>query len=174
MTEKHHNNKEDLILDRDAPVLRAKARAVLPEEIGSEEFQKILADMKTALYQEDDGVAIAAPQIGFGLRLFIVKGGIIKRFPEDQVFVNPEIVRHGRKMHLVEEGCLSLRWLYGHVERYERVTLKALTHNGEPVTVGAAGLLAQIFQHECDHLEGVLFIDKAVNVRDLPPEENKE
>lgn len=164
--------KEDYIVDRNAPVLREKARALSPEEIGSPELSSVIAQMKTALHQEEDGVAIAAPQVGAGLRMFIVKGGVLKRFAEDQVFINPEIVRHGRKMHLVEEGCLSLRWLYGHVERYERVTLKALNGEGQPVTVGAAGLLAQIFQHECDHLEGILFIDKAANVRDLPPANN--
>lgn len=164
--------KEELILDRTAPVLRAKARLVAPDELGTEQLADIVLKMRKALHQEDDGVAIAAPQVGESLRLFIVKGGILKRFPEDQIFVNPEIVRHGRKMHLVEEGCLSLRWLYGEVERYERVTLKALNERGEPVTVGAAGLLAQIFQHECDHLDGVLFIDKAANVRDLPPAHN--
>jgi peptide deformylase len=165
--------KEDYIVERDAPVLRAKARGVSPGEIGSETLAAVIAKMRKALHQEDDGVAIAAPQVGVSLRLFIVKGGVLKRFAEDQIFINPEIVRHGRKMRAVEEGCLSLRWLYGEVERYERVTLKALDERGQPVTVGAAGLLAQIFQHECDHLEGVLFIDKAANVRDLPPAPNE-
>lgn len=173
MIGKHHT-KEELILDRDAPVLREKARPVLPEEIVGDALAGILAKMKKGLHQEDDGVAIAAPQIGASLRLFMVRGGILKRFPQDQIFINPQIVRHGRKMHLVEEGCLSIRWLYGEVERYERVTLKALDERGEPVTVGAAGLLAQIFQHECDHLDGVLFIDKAANVRDLPPAHHGE
>jgi peptide deformylase len=167
--EKQINKKEDLILDRDAGVLRQVARPVPAELIGSDELSAIIAVMKKAVRQEDDGVAIAAPQIGESLRLFLVKGGILKRYPEDTVFINPEIIRRGRKTHKVEEGCLSVRWLYGFVDRAERVTLKATNEQGEEVIVGAAGLLAQIFQHECDHLDGVLFIDKAENVRDLPP-----
>jgi peptide deformylase len=164
------NDKDTkLILDRDAPVLRQVAAVVPPEKIGSKELGDILATMKKALHQEDDGVAIAAPQVGVGLRLFMVRGGVLKRYAEDTVFINPSIVRRGRKTHVVEEGCLSLRWFYGEVERCERVTLKALDERGEPVTVGASGLLAQIFQHECDHLDGILFIDKAANIRDLPP-----
>ena len=161
--------KEDLILDREAPVLRQAAKAVSPEQIGSKGLGDLLATMKRALYQEDDGVAIAAPQVGASLRLFIVRGGVLKKYPEDMVFINPVIARRGRKTHVVEEGCLSLRWFYGEVERYERVTLKAMNEKGDAVTIGASGLLAQIFQHECDHLDGVLFIDKAANVRDLPP-----
>lgn len=165
--------KEELILDRDAPVLRHIASPVPAEKIGTQELGEIIATMKKALHQEDDGVAIAAPQVGVGLRLFVVRGGVLKRYPEDMVFINPSIVRRGRKTHKVEEGCLSLRWLYGEVERSERVTLKALDESGNSVTVGASGLLAQIFQHECDHLDGILFIDKAENVKDLPPAENK-
>lgn len=161
--------REELIIGRNEKVLREKARALSPSEIGSEKTDEIIAKMKRALHQEEDGVAIAAPQIGESLRIFIVKGGLFKRYPEDRVFVNPEIVKRGRKTRAVEEGCLSLRYLYGEVERHERVTLRSLNEKGELITVGATGLLAQIFQHECDHLEGVLFIDKATNVRDLPP-----
>jgi peptide deformylase len=161
--------KEDLILDRDAPVLRLKAQPLSPHEITSEKVEAILAKMKKALYQEDDGVAIAAPQVGESLRIFVLRGGISKRFPADEVFINPEIVKKGRKTHKAEEGCLSVRWLYGEVERAERVTLRARDERGDLRTVGASGLLAQIFQHECDHLDGVLFIDKAENLRDMPP-----
>ena len=161
--------KEDLILDRDALVLRHVAKPVVPRDIGTKKLGDLIATMKKALRQEDDGVAIAAPQVGESLRIFVVRGGLLKRFPEDQVFINPEIIRRGRKTHEVEEGCLSVRWLYGEVERAERVTLRALDEEGNVKTIGASGLLAQIFQHECDHLDGVLFIDKAKNIRDLPP-----
>ncbi|MBX4206245.1 peptide deformylase [Candidatus Parcubacteria bacterium] len=166
--------KEELIVGREAPILRTKARLVSTSEVGSAELAKIIASMKKAVHQEDDGVAIAAPQIGKSLRIFLVKGGILKRYPEDAVFINPDIVRRGRKMHTVEEGCLSVRWLYGEVLRHERVTLKALSEDGQPITIGASGLLAQIFQHEVDHLDGILFIDKAENVRDLPPESHEQ
>ena len=172
--------KKTLILDRDAAVLRAIAKAVPESEIGSKSLSKILETMKQALHGEDDGVAIAAPQIGASLRIFIVKGSTLalaSGAPEEEakgladiVFINPEITKVSKKMKRMEEGCLSVRWLYGNVKRHEKVTLSATTEDGKHFSVGASGLLAQIFQHEVDHLDGVLFIDKAENVRNLPPD----
>ncbi len=172
--------KKSLILDREAPILREIAKAVPVEEITSKRISKVIEKMKKALYQEDDGVAIAAPQIGEGLRIFIVRGSVRALAQEevgdeevkemsDLIFINPEIIKTSRRKNRLEEGCLSVRWLYGDVPRYEKVTLKAYNEKGDLLTVGASGLMAQIFQHECDHLEGVLFIDKAQNLRDLPP-----
>ncbi len=172
--------KKNLILDREAPILREVAHAVPIEEIPSKKITQLIVKMKKALYQEDDGVAIAAPQIGEGLRIFMVRGSVRvldqkevdeveeKEMP-DLIFINPEIIKTSRKKNRLEEGCLSVRWLYGDVARFEKVTLKAYNEKGELLTVGASGLMAQIFQHECDHLEGILFIDKAQNLRDLPP-----
>ena len=158
-----------LILDRNAKVLRQKAKPVPLSEIGTKKFGDIIAKMKKAVHAEEDGVAIAAPQIGAAIRVFVVKGGLIPRVPEDKVFINPEIIKTSRKKRRMEEGCLSVRWLYGAVERHEKVTLSAWDQNAKKHTIGASGLLAQIFQHEIDHLEGTLFTDKAENVRDLPP-----
>ena len=67
------------------------------------------------------------------------------------------------------EGCLSVRWLYGKVSRATRASVRAYDEHGEPFTRGASGLLAEIFQHEVDHLDGILFIDKARDIRDIPP-----
>jgi peptide deformylase len=69
------------------------------------------------------------------------------------------------------EGCLSVRWLYGNVMRSTKATLVAQDERGQQFTMGASGLLAQIFQHEVDHLDGVLFVDKATNLEEVPPEE---
>ena len=74
----------------------------------------------------------------------------------------------------MEEGCLSVRWLYGKVKRSVRVTLSAQDDTGKKIERGASGLLAQIFQHEVDHLDGVLFIDKASDVWEMTEEEIKE
>ena len=136
------------------------------------------------MYAEEDGVAIAAPQIGENLRIFMVsrralamikKKGVEKDFElEDLVFVNPEIVKTSKKKKKMEEGCLSVRWLYGYVLRHEKVTMKAYDKDGNKVTVGASGLLAQIFQHEIDHLNGILFTDKAEDIKDIPPKTIKE
>lgn len=165
---------KNIIFDRDAKILRKIAKPVALKDIGSKKLHNTIVKMKKALAREADGVAIAAPQIGVSLRLFIVSGKVLditkkKVGSEDLVFVNPEIVKTSKRRKDMEEGCLSVRWLYGHVMRYEKVTLKALDENGHKVTVGASGLLAQIFQHEVDHLDGILFIDKAKNIRDMPP-----
>jgi peptide deformylase len=170
-----------LLVERDAPVLRQEALPVPLKEIGSKKIGDIISRMKKALHAEDDGVAIAAPQIGEGVRIFVVSGAALamarkKNVPADQelkdlVFINPQITNFSKKKRKMEEGCLSVRWLYGQVSRHEKVTLKAYDEEGKLVTMGGSGLLAQIFQHETDHLNGILFIDKAENVRDLPPEE---
>ena len=69
----------------------------------------------------------------------------------------------------MEEGCLSVRWLYGKVERSKKIKIRAYDEKGERFEVGVSGLLAQIYQHEIDHLHGILFIDKANTIEDLPP-----
>ena len=155
------------ILQKDAPVLREIAESVLPEDIKSKKIQNIISKMKKALHAEEDGVAIAAPQIGESLRIFVVSSKISGS--KDLVFINPEIVKASKKKKKMEEGCLSVRWLYGQVKRSEKVVLRARDENGKQIERGASGLLAQIFQHEVDHLKGILFIDKAENVQDLPP-----
>src|SRR3989338_11654738 len=165
---------EKLILNRSAKVLRQKALPVPLKDIGTKKLGDIIAKMKNAVRAEEDGVAIAAPEVGAGLRLFIVKGGVLPRYENDRVFINPEIVKISRKKQKVEEGCLSVRWLYGVVERHEKITITAWDEKGRKQTIGASGLLSQIFQHEIDHLDGILFTDKAENVRDLPRLENKD
>ncbi len=178
MTNNQRSTTRNKILDREAKVLRQVAKPVPLKDIGSKKLGDILAKMKKALHAEDDGVAIAAPQIGVSLRIFVVKGEattIDKKTkgeaqkPEDLVFINPEVTKVSKKKKKMEEGCLSVRWLYGQVERHEKITITAYDEKGVKKTFGAGGLMGQIFQHEIDHLEGILFIDKATNVRDLPP-----
>ena len=168
------------ILQKDAQVLRENASNVPLKNIGSKKIRAIIDRMKKALNAEEDGVAIAAPQIGESLRIFIVSGKVwtlIKKSksadaskePKDIVFINPEIIKFSKKTKKVEEGCLSVRYLYGQVKRSEKVIIKAYDETGKAFERGASGLLAQIFQHETDHLNGILFIDKAENVKDVPP-----
>jgi len=160
------------------PILRLKAKEVPVDRIQSEEIQNIIKDMQVAMDSQDDGVAIAAPQIGVSLRIFVVSDAVMKEadseyksIGRDLVFINPVISKLSRDKHEVEEGCLSVRWKYGKVKRSIKATIKAYNELGEVVIRGASGLLAQVFQHETDHLDGVLFIDKAFNVQDIPPEE---
>ena len=160
------------------PVLRELAQTVPVKDIKSERIQKIIADMKSAMDSQKDGVAIAAPQIGVPLRIFVVSDKVMKESDEDYksigrdlVFINPTITKLSRQKEEVEEGCLSVRWKYGKVMRSIKATVKGHNELGEIVERGASGLLAQVFQHETDHLDGVLFIDKATDVQDLPPED---
>ena len=165
------------ILQRDASTLRKKAKEVAKKDIGTPRLNKIIAELKRAMGAQDDGVAIAAPQLGYSLRLFVVSGKVEKiirakerREYSDRVFINPRITKRSKKTEEMEEGCLSVRYLYGKVRRSTKVTIEALDENGKKITRGASGLLAQVFQHETDHLNGVLFTDKAVGLRELPPE----
>lgn len=166
--------------DSNADVLRETAHPVPKDKIESEEIQGVINDMKETLADVGDGVAIAAPQIGKPLRIFVVSGAVFEernkakgREPGDEpdrVYINPKIVNTSSTTVEMEEGCLSCRWWYGTVERADKATVRALNEDGEEFTEGASGLLAQIFQHETDHLDGILFVDKADNLRELPPE----
>jgi peptide deformylase len=169
------------IIQRDNPVLRAIARPVAREEIGGAKLNAIIKDMKTALSSQKDGVAIAAPQIGASLRIFVVDGDLLKKADKKYdgtggylVFINPEIIKLSKDKKEVEEGCLSVRWLCGTIRRSTRATLRAWNEKGEELERGASGLLAQIFQHETDHLNGTLFIDKADGVWEMTDEEIAE
>jgi peptide deformylase len=168
------------IVQSEDPVLHGHARSVDIKDISSERIQKIISDMKEALSTQKDGVAIAAPQIGIPLRIFVVSDAVMKEADKeynsigrDIVFINPEITKLSREKNDVEEGCLSVRWKYGKVTRSVKATVKGYNENGELIERGASGLLAQIFQHETDHLIGVLFTDKAYDIEDMPPEEAK-
>lgn len=173
------------ILQKNAKVLRATAKRVPIKNIGSKKVKNILSRMKETLYAEDSGVAIAAPQIGKSLRIFLVRGNVLdlikengtkqkldsksKKTTKDLVFINPEIIKASKKKKKVEEGCLSVRKLYGYVNRSEKVTLRSYDETGKLQERGVSGFLAQIFQHEVDHLNGILFIDKAENVQEILP-----
>lgn len=172
--------KAGAIIQREHPVLRETASPVPIEEIGSRKINTIIRRMQKALEAEEDGVAIAAPQIGESLRIFVVSKrifeledkdqGLSTGKEEDMIFINPEIVSLSKKKQIVEEGCLSVRWLYGKVERAEKAKVRAYNEQGRAFTYGGSGLLAQVFQHEMDHLNGVLFTDKAKALKEMPPQ----
>jgi len=166
------------IVQNGDPVLRATAPEVALSDIKSVKVKKVIRDMKKSLATQRDGVAIAAPQIGVSLRIFVVSGKIFDEswkkgdalpdsknpMPEDLVFINPEITKLSKTKKWMHEGCLSVRPLWGEVERSTHATVVAYDESGKKFTRGAAGLLAHIFQHETDHLDGILFIDRARNV----------
>ena len=184
------------IVQRENKVLRKVAKNVPIESIKSRKIETIVRRMIKALDNEEDGVAIAAPQIGESLRIFVVSKKIFeimeeekrskkskrenleefkREMPEykDMVFINPEILKTSKEKQLMEEGCLSVRWLYGKVKRPLKTLIKAYDENGKPFTMGGAGLLSQVFQHETDHLNGALFTDKATGLKEMKPEKEK-
>ena len=162
-------------------VLRETAKEISLAEIKSAKIKKILAQMTKAFSVAKDGVALAATQIGVPLRIFIVlkeytenktaqelkeiKEKKVK--PEIVVFINPKITKISKKKQTVREGCLSVVGMFGAITRAEKVTVEAYNEKGEKFSRGASGLLAQIFQHEMDHLNGILFTDTATNLEKL-------
>ena len=169
------------IVQKNDPVLREIAQTVSLKDIESPQIKKIIEDMRLALLSQDDGVAIAAPQIGVPLRIFLLAPKTAKHLEKEYelkeklplVYINPEITKRSRDRKLMDEGCLSVRYLYGKIRRSSKVSLDAWNEKGERVSRGASGLLAQIYQHETDHLDGILFIDNAKDLVDLPPEKRK-
>ncbi|MCX6070242.1 MAG: peptide deformylase [Chloroflexi bacterium] len=148
-------------------VLRLKARKVLAVD---DEVRRLIDDMIETM-RIAPGVGLAAPQVGDSRRVIVVEyaeppeqEGEQVRSPKLYVLVNPEIVRHGQDLVTGVEGCLSVPGLIGQVERYDAATVKGLNRQGQSVRIKAAGWLARIFQHEIDHLDGTLFIDRASEV----------
>jgi peptide deformylase len=98
--------------------------------------------------------------------------GLERNIPEhNMICINPEIIKVSRKKVHVPEGCLSVRWFYGNTVRNEKATIRAYDENGKLFTYGGSGLVAQIFQHETDHLNGTLFIDHATDIEELTEKE---
>ncbi|MFQ5678505.1 MAG: peptide deformylase [Gemmatimonadota bacterium] len=134
------------------PVLRQKAVAV--EEV-DESVRRLIQDLLDTMY-EADGIGLAAPQIGVPLRVFVYD---VREEGAAGALVNPEILeRHGSVKG--EEGCLSIPGLSEIVERSDRIRLRALDGEGREVVLEAEGLLSRCLQHEQDHLDGVLFLDR--------------
>jgi peptide deformylase len=151
------------------PALHAIAEEVTPAEFQSGLVSKLIRDLRTALHSyKIDGftaVAIAAPQIGVSKRVFLIEDQSKDRDALPSfVAINPQIVKYSKKTHEVGEGCLSIPDYYGLVKRSKNVTLRAQDETGAWYERGAGTLLAQIIQHEYDHLDGILFTDRATKV----------
>lgn len=164
------------ILQDGDPILREVAQPVPESMFGTDELRHIVEQLAVTLDGESDGVAIAAPQVGISYRIFLVRydrtkpvvgdetGAPAARPSEIGVFINPSFVRSSRRRIEMDEGCLSVRGLYGTTLRNERATIRAYDVDGTMFERGGGGLLAQIYQHEYDHLEGILFIDHADHI----------
>ena len=173
------------IVQKNDKTLRQNTKEIPVSEITTPKIKKILKEMSSALKSQSDGVAIAASQIGYKLSIFVVSGKIFhkdfvrgekefekvpkKEIPRDLVFINPKISKLSREKVWLPEGCLSVRWLYGKTYRSKKAIITAYDEKGKKFQRGASGLLAQIFQHETDHLKGILFIDHAKDIREELP-----
>jgi peptide deformylase len=159
------------------PTLRdraTKVRAFTPK------LDELIEDMIETM-RASSGVGLAAPQIGVSQRVIVVEYGedsedpeIPSKPPKLYVVVNPEIVRHSKDTVAGNEACLSLPGYFGEVDRYESVTVKGLNRQGKSFRLKANGWLARIFQHEIDHIEGMLYIDRANQVWRIEEDEGAE
>ena len=146
------------ILKEPNPLLREKTAEVKETRFGSAGLLELVGAMKETM-KAVNGVGLAANQVGQDLRLFVaeVEG-------KSYVIANPRITKTSAKTVPMEEGCLSVPGVWGVVERPESVEIEGRNQFGKKIKIKARGLLARIFQHETDHLDGILFTDKAVQI----------
>jgi len=155
------------IIQATNPLLRQISQPILTSEFNTPTLKNIIKKMSKVLDSCPDGVALAGPQIGFSKRLFIVSHKILPPeagFTSNLVFINPQITKLSKQTNLLDEGCLSVTNVFGQTKRSKIATVKAYTEIGEVFTWTGRGLMAQIFQHEIDHLNGILFIDHALKI----------
>jgi peptide deformylase len=152
------------------PTLRKVAKKVEVKELKDPLFQQLIDDMFETMY-EAPGVGLAAPQVNVSKRLFVID--VREEDHEPAVVVNPKMELAEEEVELTE-GCLSVPGMVGEITRYKRVAVSGLDREGNKIRLEGEGLFAQCLQHEIDHLNGVLYIDKAKNVRPAVTEEEKE
>lgn len=154
----------------EAKLLRYKAVPFDFNKMSRAELKTLIDKMRKKM-REANGVGLAANQAGLDFSMFVAEvpdektGG--RKF---YAIFNPILEKNGKETNFIEEGCLSVRGKYGEVERSKRVTLTGQDKNGRQIKIKAWGLLARVFQHEVDHLNGVLFIDKATELHDVEME----
>ncbi|NBV77632.1 peptide deformylase [bacterium] len=170
----------------DHAALHEVAREIPLSDIASPHIQNLIHQMRTLLRAEKNGVALAAPQVGEPLRLFVVAGHVadarkrkdseelVDMPTEDEVYINPVLLKTSREKKKLHEGCLSLKGYWGEVPRSLKATVRAYNEQGKECTRGASGLLAHIFQHEMDHLEGILYTEKATKLYEEREEHEHE
>lgn len=147
------------IITHPNPILRKKSVDLKKKDINSKETQKLLLDMEKTMY-EKDGAGLAAPQIGKNIRIVV-----ITEHNKSIFLINPQITRKSWAKVIAEEGCLSVlgpqgEIIYGPVKRHKKITCLYLDEKGNKRKLQAENMLARVIQHEVDHLDGILFIDK--------------
>jgi peptide deformylase len=139
-------------------ILREKSKDINPEDLKKAEMKKLLLNMEKTMLEED-GLGLAAPQIGKNLNIFVVndKGKTL-------FIINPKITKRSWAKVVDQEGCLSIPNTFGDVLRHKKINITYINEKGKKQKISASNLLARIMQHENDHLNGILFTDKAENI----------
>ncbi|MBD2169443.1 peptide deformylase [Calothrix membranacea FACHB-236] len=155
------------------PILRQKASLI--DNIHSEIVQNLIEDLLVTVAQSN-GVGIAAPQIAESYRLFIVASRPNPRYPNapemaPTAMINPKIIGHSTEVVKGWEGCLSVPGVRGLVPRYQKIQVEYTDHNGELQQQELTDFVARIFQHEYDHLEGIVFVDRLESTQDMMTEQ---
>lgn len=148
-----------IIKGADNKILRSKSKKINLDNIAAEELAEFIENIKATM-RHSGGIGLAAPQVGKNIRLFMVETG-----QGAQVFINPVIIWRSAIKEIDEEGCLSLPGLWGEVKRSKNIVVKFLDELGNNKILKAPGFMARVIQHEYDHLNGVLFIDQAKNIK---------
>lgn len=174
-----------MITTKNNQILREKSEEIDPRKIKGAKIQAIIKKMKEELSQSKEGVAIAAPQIGVNLRIFVIDKILInpelaiseadekKEMPargaalaggkkEFAVFINPRVAKKSSKKMLLNEGCLSVPGVFKNIKRAEKLTIEAYDENGKQFKKSATKTFSQAIQHEIDHLDGILFTDRSI------------
>ncbi len=153
------------------PVVRARAKNVDPAVITTRDFQRFIDDLIETMH-EYDGVGVAAPQVHVSLRVAVLevprgdgRGG--RKGVPLTVLINPKVTPLSPKASLDIEGCLSVPDLRGVVPRFDKVRLEATGRDGKPYSVTATGFHARVIQHECDHLDGHVYLDRMLDLKTL-------
>lgn len=150
------------------PILHRRSADINPTQITTPEMQEFIRDMVETMYAKD-GVGLAAVQVGKSVQLCVIAKDYVPGKKKDLCLINPTWIKLSDKKEWEEEGCLSVPGVYGKVQRFTRLKVKAYDDQGKALEFEAKDFFARIVQHECDHLNGTLFIEKA---KDLHPSKN--
>ncbi len=152
------------------PAVRAAAQPIDPQRLKTPDLPRLIDDIIETMH-EYEGVGLAAPQVHVGLRLAVLEvAGTDERALDAvplTVLVNPQLTPLGKERAAGWEGCLSIPGLRGQVPRFKRLKLDALDRDGRPFSLEAAGFHARVIQHECDHLDGGVYLDRMSGMRSL-------
>ncbi|HAZ28635.1 MAG TPA: peptide deformylase [Candidatus Magasanikbacteria bacterium] len=164
------------------PKLRNPSATVDPAALRTKTIQTLIADMIPTMYVSD-GIGIAAPQVGHNVQICVVGKAALPKGKyaidgidpsQDLVLVNPTWEKTSRKTSWDTEGCLSVPKTYGKVKRFLHITVEALGRDGRTLSFDASHFFARVIQHEVDHLNGILFIDKAKDIYTVDKEEENQ